>query len=251
MSSLYQQSKPWLPSLITLCNLILGVIALIAINRHDVVVAAWLILVGMIADGLDGKLARLLHAESAFGKQLDSLADLVTFGLAPAFLLLHTLPLAWGSYRILFAIFFVLCGAFRLARFTVQAPSSIYFTGIPITAAGSLVATYVLSSSYIPSWGLPLMSLVLSGLMVSSFPYPKVNRIVMAKRWSMITIGLTGFVFVGLVALFLLYLRLVPLVLMVLLLGYAAYGVLRAVFSPLWRHFHKNHVEFDLHPVKR
>ena len=251
MSSLYQQSKPWLPSLITLSNLILGVFALVAINRHDVVVAAWLILVGMIADGLDGKLARLLQAESAFGKQLDSLADLITFGLAPAFLLLHALPLAWGSYRILLAVLYVLCGAFRLARFTVQKTSSTFFTGIPITAAGSLVATYVLSNSYVPSWGLPVMSLVLSGLMVSSFPYPKVNRTAMPKRWSMMTIGLAGLVFAGLVALLVLYLTWVPFVLMVLLLGYAAYGVLRAVFSPLWRHFHKNHVEFDLHPVKR
>jgi CDP-diacylglycerol--serine O-phosphatidyltransferase len=151
----------------------------------------------------------------------------------------------------LFAIFYVLCGAFRLARFTVQKSSFAFFTGMPITAAGSLVATYVLSGSYVPSWGLSLMSLVLSGLMVSSFPYPKLNRIAMLKHKSMMKIVLVGLVSVGLVVLFVLDRGFVPFVLMLVLLGYAAYGVLRAVISPLWRHFHKNRVEFDLHPVKR
>ena len=103
-------------------------------------------------DSLDGRVARLLRVDSQMGKELDSLADVVTFGAAPAVLMYYTSFSNYGIIGLYIAGLFPLFGAYRLARFNVT-PSSTsmkYFTGVPITATGGLVAFLTLFSHTIP-----------------------------------------------------------------------------------------------------
>jgi CDP-diacylglycerol--serine O-phosphatidyltransferase len=148
--------------------------------------AATLIFFGLIFDMLDGTVAKLTHSTSEFGKQLDSLCDLVTFGVAPGVLVYTaflqdaiadnhvTAPV--GSVA---AVIFVICGALRLARFnTYQADRREYFTGLPIPAAGITIASFILFQQYfvmekVALWILGPMTLILAYLMVSTLRYPK------------------------------------------------------------------------------
>lgn len=133
-----------------------------------------------IFDGLDGRVARLTHTESEFGVQLDSLVDVVSFGVAPG-LLLYKWGLdayGWAGFAVAFA--FTLCGAFRLARFNLHAEKGKeegrpkYSEGLTITAAGSMVAALVLHHSKVRATEVTnhlavlLLTLVLAYLMIST-----------------------------------------------------------------------------------
>lgn len=164
-----------LPSIFTLVNLLLGFISIVYTMKEEFRIAAILILLSMALDGMDGKLARRLDASSAFGKELDSLSDLVSFGIAPAILIYADHLSSSGLYEYLglsVAIIFALCGAIRLARFNVLNISD-YFIGVPITAAGSLIAVLELFSNRIPEIAFPIVMLLLSALMVSNLKIPK------------------------------------------------------------------------------
>lgn len=114
--------------------------------------ATLLVFVAIILDGADGWAARKLHAQSEFGKVLDSLSDIITFGAAPAYILyeavFHELSpaLGWGI-----TILFPVCGALRLARFNVQNGMKRYFVGLPIPAAGGMLALLSFSKMMFPS----------------------------------------------------------------------------------------------------
>ena len=148
----------FIPSLFTLSNLLLGITSLVFTMENEFIIAASMILFAMILDAMDGRVARRLDATSSFGKELDSLADLVSFGVAGLFV----------------CIAFALCGAVRLARFNVLNVST-YFIGVPITAAGSLVALIVLVGTRvtIPLMVYPVLMSVLAYLMVSNIKVPK------------------------------------------------------------------------------
>ncbi len=162
-----------IPSIFTLTNLLLGVVSLVFTLQSEWQMAAAMILVGTVLDGMDGKLARRLDATSAFGKELDSLCDLVSFGVAPTILVyaykLDIMPYFTG---LIIAIGFSLCGAIRLARFNVLNISD-YFVGVPITAAGSIMAIMVLVAHRIPAVLFPIGMVMLSYLMVSKIKVPK------------------------------------------------------------------------------
>jgi len=164
--------RRFLPSAFTLGNLYLGILAivLVVLGEHWRY-ASFVIIIGMFLDGLDGRLARMLDVSSSFGKELDSLADVTTFGVAPAVLLMYLQPESW-VYHVA-AVAFAFCGAIRLARFNVQ-PSLLkgHFTGLPIPAAGGLAATATLYSHWLPWWLLPFLYFCLAALMVSRVPYP-------------------------------------------------------------------------------
>ncbi|MFZ5591898.1 MAG: CDP-diacylglycerol--serine O-phosphatidyltransferase, partial [Bacillota bacterium] len=138
--------------------------------------SALMILLAAVLDGLDGRVARRLGIASEFGKELDSLADLVSFGVAPAMLFygLGLGELGWPG--LLGVLLFVLCGALRLARFNVLNIKT-YFLGIPITFAGSLVALFALInlSPYVTMHLYLMLAflLLLSWLMVSKIKIPK------------------------------------------------------------------------------
>ena len=142
--------------------------------------AALLIIFAGIFDGLDGRVARLTHTESEFGVQMDSLVDVVSFGVAPGVLLFKWGLVAYGQVGFLVAFLFTLCGVFRLARFNlstvVDSPikSRKYTEGLTITAAGGMVAVLVLHHAKIRATEVDshvsvlLLTLLLSYLMIST-----------------------------------------------------------------------------------
>jgi len=176
-----------LPSAATLSSLMLGVLAIIAVNDQQYPLAAGLIVSGAMLDMADGQLAMRLGAISHIGKELDSLADMVTFGVAPGMLTYHllldagvALPLA-----ILVSLVFVAAGGFRLARFnTLPSDRSAYCKGMTIPTASLLV----LSGSFWQHWTIgpwwPAAVVAVSCLMVSSLPYPKPRHLMRLPRGS-------------------------------------------------------------------
>ncbi|AIQ65757.1 Bifunctional IPC transferase and DIPP synthase [compost metagenome] len=172
-----------LPSLFTLGNLLLGMFGIMMALDGKIGMAAILVIIAMLADGLDGRVARALGAESEFGKELDSLSDVVSFGVAPALIMyissLHDLhnALAW-SVTAIFPVF----GALRLARFNVQPGIPGYFVGLPIPAAGGVLATLALFHKDVSPVYMIIASLLLSYLMVSTVKYPNFKKVGLPKK---------------------------------------------------------------------
>ena len=162
-----------LPNLFTVSNLLLGLVSIIFAIDGQYKESAVMILFSVILDGMDGKVARKLDASSLFGKELDSLSDLVSFGVAPALLMYEQiLQRNYGIWGLLVVLLFVTCGALRLARFNVLDISE-YFLGIPITAAGGLIALVSLLAMQINSLVIILFMTFLALLMVSNLKVPK------------------------------------------------------------------------------
>jgi CDP-diacylglycerol---serine O-phosphatidyltransferase len=133
-----------LPSLFTIGNLFLGFSAIIHALRLDFETAAQLLVIAVIFDMLDGRIARLTGTTSEFGAQLDSLSDIVSFGVAPA-VIAYQWGLATLHRSFLAAFFFVMCAAIRLARFNVQRKvvDGRYFVGLPSPAAAGFIISIV------------------------------------------------------------------------------------------------------------
>jgi CDP-diacylglycerol--serine O-phosphatidyltransferase len=177
------------PSIFTLSNLLFGVWSIVLAAQGEYYRASWWIVIAGVADMLDGLSARMSKTGSRFGAELDSLADLVSFGLAPAILLYFIRFAAQGTFAWLFLYGFVVCAAIRLARFNVQhadVPKS-SFTGLPSPAAGMTLATffpftrtpfYQAQLERLP-WNQILIFLViaLSVAMVSNVRYARLPRI--------------------------------------------------------------------------
>lgn len=168
------------PNIFTIGNLFLGIVAIILVFNDKPSLAAMFVIIAMLMDGLDGRVARALNAQSEFGKELDSLSDVISFGVAPAFIMYVVAfrdvtsinePTTW----IVTAIF-PICGAMRLARFNVIAGTPGYFIGLPIPAAGGILATLALFSKEISPYILLVSTLLLSFLMVSRVKYPNFKK---------------------------------------------------------------------------
>jgi len=159
-----------IPNLITLINLTLGFVSIKLIFQGLFYQAVLLIITGMVLDYLDGKLARRLNVVSELGKHLDSLSDLVSFGIAPAVLCWTVLPLPpYLSGAIV--VVFLWCGTYRLARFNTLEASSGCFRGFPITAAGALLAIGCLYHDLLPLPVLWLTIVILALSMVAGIPF--------------------------------------------------------------------------------
>lgn len=179
-----------LPSLFTTGNLFLGFFAIVQGIAGHFELAAILVFTAGILDGLDGRIARMTHTESDFGREFDSLADLTTFGLAPALL-----TYLWGLNQLgrigwLVPFFYVVCAAARLARFNVQKREGAngWFVGLPAPAAGGALASvlFIAPDNEWKAWlnGLLLVVvLLMSLLMVSTFRYIKVPEFDLRKAW--------------------------------------------------------------------
>jgi len=146
-----------IPNLITLLNLACGSVAVIEVFAGEVVLAAWLIIIAAVFDFLDGFAARLLHSKSSIGAQLDSLADVVSFGLAPAIIMYQLLTESILQEAAIFkeipflpyiSILMVMAGAYRLARFNTDPGQTDEFKGLPIPANGLFVAALPLMMHY-------------------------------------------------------------------------------------------------------
>ncbi|MCF8566036.1 CDP-diacylglycerol--serine O-phosphatidyltransferase [Alicyclobacillus tolerans] len=168
-----------IPSLLTISNLIIGVVSLLLASRGFASDAALLVVIGMALDGLDGRAARYFKAESEFGKELDSLSDIITFGVAPSVIMYNVVLQYEGWVGMAVAVLFPLAGALRLARFNIQKTSTKYFIGLPITAAGGILATMALYRNLLSPAAviLPVGMLILSVLMVSQVRYPNFKKI--------------------------------------------------------------------------
>lgn len=168
-----------LPNLVTSGSLFAGFYGIVASMNGKYDVAAWFILVSAVFDALDGKVARLTHTTSQFGVEYDSLADLVSFGVAPAILMYAWALQPFGKLGWLAAFLYVVCGALRLARFNVQVETveSKNFIGLPIPAAASMVSACVLlfyhlgGSGTIRMVSVLLLIYILAALMVSNLKY--------------------------------------------------------------------------------
>lgn len=164
--------KRWIPNILTVINLFAGVVAILLALVQQWALAVGLIFGAALFDSLDGRVARRLNVASEFGKQLDSLADLVSFGVAPAVLtyLLVFTQSGWSGYLV--AAVFPVCGALRLARFQISDVKS-YYVGLPLAAAGPILAASAYFAQVLPAAVQAVILLALSGLMVSTVKLPK------------------------------------------------------------------------------
>ena len=208
--------KPYLPTIVSIGNLTCGFVAIIFIINKELYYAAWLIITAMVLDGLDGQIARLLKTKVAWGGHLDSFADMITFGLAPAFLI-GGLDVFNAHIAIWFVcFFFTLCAVIRLAKFEAENNSdnarSKYFTGLPTTLAGGTVASLILLDSYlkttvgipIVSKSLPSITFILGILMLSKIQYIKIIDVLRKKHDLAHLLMIIG-IFSTLLVLFILY----------------------------------------------
>ncbi|HHX77808.1 MAG TPA: CDP-diacylglycerol--serine O-phosphatidyltransferase [Firmicutes bacterium] len=160
-----------LPNIITGINLILGYYALALTLKGEFKLASSIILIAMVMDGVDGKIAKLLSLEGDFGKELDSLADLISFGVAPALLLYRVFLINYAVWGFAASALLPLAGAIRLARFNLLSARK-GFTGLPITIAGGAAACLV-DVTFITGIAVLFAVIILSLLMLSAVPYPK------------------------------------------------------------------------------
>jgi CDP-diacylglycerol--serine O-phosphatidyltransferase len=202
-----------LPSLITILNGVLGFIAIVLASRADqsgflgasyFAMAGYMVLLAMFADMLDGRLARMSHSTSSFGGQLDSLCDMVSFGIAPAFMMLQlasaklemTAPFSGNLFHRfiwLAALAYISCAAIRLARFNVENEDSkaghMSFMGLPSpAAAGAVVSLIIFHQEELPDlniliYALPFLTVFVAVLMVSQIQYPHIlNQYLRGKK---------------------------------------------------------------------
>jgi len=179
-----------LPNLITAAGIFAGFYSIIATTDGNYDTAAWFILLAAIFDGLDGKVARLTGTTSKFGVELDSLADVISFGVAPGVLLYVWALRPFGKLGWLAAFLYVICGALRLARFNVQVSTveSKRFVGMPIPAAACIVATCVLlfyelgGTGTIRMVSMVILVFVLAFLLISNIEYVSLKDPDLFKR---------------------------------------------------------------------
>jgi CDP-diacylglycerol--serine O-phosphatidyltransferase len=173
-----------LPNGFTLANLFFGIFAIVSASRGQHVQAGWYIVIGGFCDALDGRIARATNTGSAFGEELDSLVDAISFGLAPA-LMMYFAVLKHSGWDWIFVFIFAACAVMRLARFNVEqaGKSKDYFKGLPSPAAGGTLATYywfsqtpLYNETFIGDWPwetiLRFLMLGLAALMISNVPFP-------------------------------------------------------------------------------
>ncbi|HET8564709.1 MAG TPA: CDP-diacylglycerol--serine O-phosphatidyltransferase [Candidatus Binatia bacterium] len=180
-----------IPSLFTAGNLICGFFSILSTFKGEYVQAVIFIILANLLDGLDGYAARLTKSTSQFGIEFDSLADIVSFGVAPAVLAYYWALVPWGTYGWLAACLYVVCGALRLSRFNVQIRNveRSHFVGLPIPAAAEMIGATVIIYYFLGGEGAPSKQIVLlleiyvlAGLMVSNFHYLSLKKADLHKR---------------------------------------------------------------------
>ncbi len=219
------------PNLFTAASAFLGVIGVIASSNGQFEKAAIYILLSLVLDGLDGRVARLTHTTSKFGAEFDSLADVVAFGVAPAMLFYFSVGYQFGKLGSLVSALYVVFGAIRLARFNVMSGVSepSVFIGIPIPGAAVVLTMWILAYLKYPFMhGLEIAMLIglviLSFLMVSNIRYPSFKKVDM-KKANMKKVLIILIVVFSLIYLF-------PIESSTTLItGYLLYGLLRGVYT--------------------
>jgi CDP-diacylglycerol--serine O-phosphatidyltransferase len=218
-----------LPNFFTALNIFFGMMSIIAASQGKFEKAFLYIVFAFIADGLDGRVARLTNTSSKFGLEFDSLADVVSFGVAPAMFLFFAVGSDYGRVGALIAGLFVVFGAIRLARFNITTNTNEpgVFIGLPIPTSAAVLTTWVMLTI---DYNIDLDFLVLGGalvlaiLMVSNVRFPSFKKINLSKsnklKVLVIIIIIASFLF--------LYPR---ETLGIVLSSYILYGIVRAVWA--------------------
>ncbi|HSU15824.1 CDP-diacylglycerol--serine O-phosphatidyltransferase [Longimicrobium sp.] len=184
-----------LPSAFTVGNMFLGVWAIVHATRGDFITAGWLIVLAAVFDMLDGRIARFTATGSAFGEELDSLVDAISFGVAPALIIYFTFLKNGGEWSWIVAFLYITAAVFRLARFNIEQAGTAKsaFHGLPSPTAGASVATYYaftqtalwhrwfshVDAGRAAGW----LMMMVAVLMVSNVLYPVVPRFSL-RTWS-------------------------------------------------------------------
>ncbi len=172
-----------LPNLFTASSIFVGVISIVEASKGNFVLASWLILLALVFDGLDGRIARMTNTTSQFGVEFDSLADIISFGIAPAMLLYFFIGHEFGRFGILVSALYVIFGAIRLARFNISTAKTDpnVFIGLPIPTAAVFVSMWILLfyKYNLEDYCMVLLFLALgvAMLMVSNFRYPSFKKV--------------------------------------------------------------------------
>ncbi|OQA56072.1 MAG: CDP-alcohol phosphatidyltransferase [Candidatus Omnitrophica bacterium ADurb.Bin277] len=184
MKNRFYFSSAAFPNMITMLNLISGFFSILLATCGRYEYSVWLIFLALLLDSLDGHVARIFGNETEFGRELDSLADLVSFVVAPCFLMISVFSSVTSVWLLFVVVFYLSAGAFRLARYNIHPTRGGYFEGLPTPAAALTLAMTLLAfkkngweseSSFMIS-AVFLMTAI-SFLMVSEIPYPKVSAV--------------------------------------------------------------------------
>lgn len=169
--------KKHIPNILTFMNLSFGILSIIKVLEKEFLVTSILIIAAALVDRYDGRIARYFNVSSEIGKELDSLADLISFGVAPALLVFikyYFQNIGFGECRIIFILTYVICGCYRLAKYNVSEFNGI-FTGIPITIAGSILALF---SLFVHSSSL---AIILSTALMMGLSYLMISKLKLKK----------------------------------------------------------------------
>jgi len=217
-----------LPNFFTALSVFFGVMSIIAASQGKFEKAFIYIILSLLADGLDGRIARITNTTTKFGVEFDSLADIVAFGVAPAMLLFFAIGENYGKFGALVSGLFVVFGAIRLAKFNITASDPSYFIGLPIPTSAVVLASWVMldvkynNSSF--DIFLLIGALILAFLMVSNFRYPSFKKLDLNKN-----IAFKVLVLIIIVASFI-YLYPIEAIAFILS-SYVLYGIIRSVRS--------------------
>ena len=214
-----------LPNFFTALSIFFGVMSIIASSQGNFEKAFIYIILSLIADGLDGRVARLTNTTSKFGVEFDSLADIVAFGVAPAMMLFFAIGKDYGKFGALVSGLFVVFGAIRLARFNVTTGDPRYFIGLPIPTAAVVLSSWVmLDVKYNGNFDVLILigALFLAFLMVSNFRYPSFKKINFDKN-----VAIKVLIFIIIIA-SLIYLYPIESIAIILTI-YTFYGVIRGI----------------------
>jgi CDP-diacylglycerol---serine O-phosphatidyltransferase len=189
------KAKHVIPNAVTLANIALGFLGMVAAARGQFERSVVFLFCAALCDLADGKLARALDATSKFGMELDSLSDMVSFGIAPAVLVYLAVLQPLGTVGLALAIVFPLCGAIRLARFNSDSSGigKVTFLGCPIPIAASYLWSMVLVRDGLHAWMIAAGTLVMAGAMVSTLKVPKFRKGEGLPTWTMF-VGLATFI---------------------------------------------------------
>ena len=196
-----------LPNMISMFNLFCGFLSLVMSAEGHTATAVWLIILALVWDSIDGNIARMFKVSTALGRELDSLSDIVSFVVAPAFLTGSVLLPKTGPWILLILFFYLGCGTYRLARFNARPTKSPHFQGLPSPACASLQVLFILNAVKM-GWPEqiffnPIAIFVMVGLslmMVSNVVYPKLSSIPLAQWRGMLIMAvvmLAGGMLVG------------------------------------------------------
>lgn len=170
--------KKLLPNILTFINLSFGILSIIEVFNKNFGRGALFIIAAALIDRYDGRIARFFNVSSEIGKELDSLADLISFGVAPAILIFSKYTFSYQAFNVIGIISaqaYIICGCYRLAKYNVSEFDGI-FIGVPITVAGSILALF---SLFVPNNSISII--ILANILMVALAYMMISKFKLKK----------------------------------------------------------------------